>query len=58
MLAGTQDSAEFVKEYCRLRRSGAPIDQALVLAYWRASRYSGCLKLNPWPKIGFAMTEL
>ena len=31
MLAGTQDSAEFVKEYCRLCRSGAPIEQALVL---------------------------
>jgi hypothetical protein len=22
MLAGTQDSAEFIKEYCQLRRSG------------------------------------
>jgi hypothetical protein len=22
MLAGTQDSAEFIKEYCELRRSG------------------------------------
>ena len=31
MLAGTQESAEFVKEYCRLRRSGSPIEQALVL---------------------------
>ena len=31
MLAGTQDSAECVKEYCKLRRSGTPIDQALVL---------------------------
>jgi hypothetical protein len=31
MLAGTQDSAEFVKEYCELRRSGTPIEQALVL---------------------------
>ena len=31
MLAGTQDSAEFVKEYCQLRRSGTPIEQALVL---------------------------
>jgi hypothetical protein len=31
MLAGTQDSAEFVKEYCKLRRSGTPIEQALVL---------------------------
>jgi hypothetical protein len=30
-LAGTQDSAEFVKEYCQLRRSGTPIEQALVL---------------------------
>jgi hypothetical protein len=28
MLAGTPDS---VKEYCELRRSGVPIEQALVL---------------------------
>ena len=31
MLAGTQDSAKFIKEYCELRRSGSPIEQALVL---------------------------
>jgi hypothetical protein len=31
MLAGTQDSQEFIKEYCELRRSGTPIEQALVL---------------------------
>jgi hypothetical protein len=31
MLASTQDSAEYVKEYCHLRRSGTPIEQALVL---------------------------
>jgi hypothetical protein len=31
MLAGTKDSAEFVKEYCQLRCSGTPIEQALVL---------------------------
>jgi hypothetical protein len=31
MLAGTQDSAEFIKEYCQLRRSGSPIERALVL---------------------------
>ena len=31
MLAGTHESAEFVKEYCELRRSGTPIEQALVL---------------------------
>ena len=31
MLAGTQDSAAFIKHYCELRRSGAPIEQALVL---------------------------
>ena len=31
MLAGTQDSAECVKEYCQLRRSGTPLEQALVL---------------------------
>jgi hypothetical protein len=31
MLAGTRDSAEFIKEYCELRRSGSPIEQALVL---------------------------
>jgi hypothetical protein len=30
MLAGTQDSAEFIKEYGELRRSGTPIEQALV----------------------------
>jgi hypothetical protein len=31
VLAGTQDSAEFIKHYCELRRSGTPIEQALVL---------------------------
>ena len=31
MLAGTRDSAEFIGEYCKLRRSGSPIEQALVL---------------------------
>jgi hypothetical protein len=31
MLAGTQDSAGFIKHYCELRRSGTPIEQALVL---------------------------
>ena len=31
MLAGAQDSAEFIKEYRELRRSGTPIEQALVL---------------------------
>lgn len=31
MLAGTQDSAEIIKHYCELRRSGTPIEQALVL---------------------------
>jgi hypothetical protein len=31
MLAGTQDSAEFIKHYCELRCSGTPIEQALVL---------------------------
>ena len=31
MLAGTRDSAEFIKEYYKLRRSGTPIEQALVL---------------------------
>jgi hypothetical protein len=31
MLAGTQDSGEFIKEYCKLRRSGTPMEQALVL---------------------------
>jgi hypothetical protein len=31
MLAGTKDSAELIKEYCELRRSGTPIEQALVL---------------------------
>jgi hypothetical protein len=31
MLGGTQDSAELIKEYCELRRSGTPIEEALVL---------------------------
>ena len=31
ILAGTQDSAEFIEEYCQLRRSGTPIERALVL---------------------------
>jgi hypothetical protein len=31
MLAGTPDSSEFIGEYCELRRSGSPIEQALVL---------------------------
>jgi hypothetical protein len=31
MLAGTKDSAEIIKHYCQLRRSGTPIEQALVL---------------------------
>jgi hypothetical protein len=31
MLAGTKDSAQFIKHYCRLRRSGTPLEQALVL---------------------------
>ena len=31
MLAGTPDSTEFIMEYCELRRSGSPVEQALVL---------------------------
>jgi hypothetical protein len=31
ILADTQDSGEFIKEYCKLRRSGTPMEQALVL---------------------------
>jgi hypothetical protein len=31
MLAGIQDSAQCIKHYCQLRRSGTPIEQALVL---------------------------
>jgi hypothetical protein len=31
MLTGALDSAEFVKEYNKLRHSGTPIEQALVL---------------------------
>jgi len=31
MLGGTKDSAKFTEEYCKLRRSGSPIEQALVL---------------------------
>jgi hypothetical protein len=31
LLASTPDSAEFIGEYLELRRSGSPIEQALVL---------------------------
>jgi hypothetical protein len=31
MPAGTRDSAQFIKHYRQLRRSGTPIEQALVL---------------------------
>jgi len=31
MLADTQDSGEFIEEYCKLRRSGTPMEQALIL---------------------------
>jgi hypothetical protein len=31
MLADTPDSVEFIREYRHLRRSGSPIEQALVL---------------------------
>jgi len=31
MLAGTPESVVFIKEYLELRRSGTPIEQALVL---------------------------
>ena len=31
ILAGTPESAEFIGEYLELRRSGSPIEQALVL---------------------------
>jgi hypothetical protein len=31
MLAGQPDSARFLSEYAQLRRSGAPIERALVL---------------------------
>ncbi len=31
LLAGTPDSADFIAEYLELRRSGSPIEQALVL---------------------------
>jgi hypothetical protein len=31
MLASTKDSADFIGKYCELRRSGSPIEQALVL---------------------------
>ena len=31
MLAGTPDSADFIGEYLQLRRSGSPVEQALVL---------------------------
>ncbi len=31
VLAGTPDSADFIGEYLELRRSGSPIEQALVL---------------------------
>ena len=31
MLAGTKDSAQFIRHYCQLRRWGTPMEQALVL---------------------------
>ncbi len=31
MLAGTQHCVQFIKHYCELRRSGRPMEQALVL---------------------------
>jgi hypothetical protein len=31
MLADTEDCGEFIKEYCNLRRSVTPMEQALVL---------------------------
>jgi hypothetical protein len=31
MLANTQDSGEFIKHHCKLRHSGTPMEQALVL---------------------------
>jgi len=31
LLAGTPDSTQFIAEYLELRRSGSPIEQALVL---------------------------
>jgi len=31
MLAGNKDSAQVIKHYCELRRSGTPLEQALVL---------------------------
>jgi hypothetical protein len=31
MLAGAKDSAEFTKEYREQRRSGTPVEQALIL---------------------------
>ena len=31
MLAGDPNSAEFVQEYLKLRHSGGPIEQALIL---------------------------
>jgi hypothetical protein len=31
MLSGDPDSAQFVEEYLKLRHSGTPIEQALVL---------------------------
>jgi hypothetical protein len=34
VLAGAQGSAEFIKEYCQLRRSGTPIEK---LCCWLAT---------------------
>jgi hypothetical protein len=31
MLAGTRESVQFIEDYCELRRSGSPIELALVL---------------------------
>ncbi len=42
MLADTQDSAEFIKGYCKLRRSGTPMEQALVLVHLGKSSTPVC----------------
>jgi hypothetical protein len=52
MLAGTQDSAEFIKEYRALRRWRVPIELALVLVghefRLRQPEYQQALRQELW----------
>ena len=61
MLAGTQDSAAFVNEYCELRRSGTPMEQALVLVghefRLKQQEYQLALRQEIWSEICFHTAE-